>query len=320
VETQPVTDAAVDQRIEQMRAQNAVVENAPADATVVEGDVLTVASEVYGEQGQLMENMSRPQWHLHAFREQLPAAVADQIVGKKAGETVEAKVENKATNRRGEEVTHEDTWKVTVKEIKRNRLPEIDDEFAKDLGDYATLDDLKAKVRKDLEEAEEQRQKNAAVGAIYGKLTEVNPLDVPASLESAQTYQLIMRDQDQLARYGMRLEHVIHDTNQYLRDQRATAAEMVHISLLLDEIAKAENLTVTDEDVDREIEKMAEQQGRKPLAVRARLEAQRQLDSFRNQVGRQKINDFLLANNTVTQVEAKPKAEEAPAEGEAKSE
>lgn len=312
VEMQPVAEEAVNQRIEAMRNQNAVYENAPEDAVVQDQDVLTVDAEVYGAQGQKLENMSREAWHLYAFREQLPPAVADLIVGKKVGEQFETKVENKSTNRRGEEVTHMDDWKVTVKEIKRSRLPELDDEFAKDLGDYATLEDLKNKIRAELQEAEETRQRNEALGKIYQKLSELNPIDVPHSLLNAQTYQLIRQDQEQLQRYGMRLEHVIHDPNQYLNDQRNSAGQMVLIGLLLDEIAKKENLAVTDEDVDKEIEKMAERQGRKPLAVRARLEAQRQLDQFREQVGRQKINDFLLANATVNKVPAKPK-EEAPA-------
>lgn len=320
VEMQPVAEEAVNQRLEAMRNQNAVYDAAPADAVVQDQDVLTVDAEVYGAQGQKLENMSRENWHLYAFREQLPPAVADLIIGKKVGEPVEAKVENKTTNRRGEEVTHLDDWKVTVKEIKRSRLPELDDEFAKDLGDYATLEDLKNKIRGELQEAEETRQRNEALGKIYQKLSELNPIDVPHSLLNAQTYQLIRQDQEQLQRYGMRLEHVIHDANQYLNDQRNSAGQMVLIGLLLDEIAKKENLSVTDEDVDKEIEKMAEKQGRKPLAVRARLEAQRQLDQFREQVGRQKINDFLLANSTVNKVPAKPKEETPAVDAETKDE
>ena len=327
VEIHPVTDEAVAQRLEAMRRENAVVENAPEGAEVLAEDTLTLDSEVFGEQGQKMENMSKTGWSVYNITEQLPAAVAELILGKKVEETVEARVENKTTNRRGHEVVHEDTWKVTVKEIKRSRLPELDDEFAKDLGDYATLEDLKTKIRADLAEAETQREQNEAVGHIYHKLIELNPLDVPHSLVSAQAYQLIMRDRDQLARYGMRLEHVIHDPTQYMVEQENNAGEMVKIGLLLDEIAKKEELTVSDEDVDKEIEKLAEQQGRKPLAVRARLEASRQLEPFREQVKRQKLNDFLIANNTVEKVEAKPQPEPVPeveaqpaAEGEAKSE
>lgn len=309
VEIQPVGEEMVAQRLDEMRRQNAVVDSAPEGSEVTAGDELVVDAEVFGEQGQKMENLSHTAWDLHNFSQQLAAPLNELIVGKKVGETIESQVENVVTNRRGQQVVHADSWKVTVREIKRSRLPELDDEFAKDLGDYATLEDLKTKVRADLEAAETLRQRNEGLNKLYQKLIELNPVDVPASLREAQTYQLIMQDQNQLARYGMRLEHVIHDTAQYLRDQRNSAEGLVRVGLLLDTMAKQENLTVTDEDVEREIEKMAELQGRKALAVRARLEASKQLDQFREQISRQKLNDFLIEHNTLEKVPAKPKAE-----------
>lgn len=325
VEIVAVAEEAIAARIEEMRRGAAVYEAAPEGAEVAEGDTLVVESEVYGSQGQKMESQSRPRWDLYDFKEQLPGPVGEQIVGKKIGETVEAQVPQTSTNRRGEEVVHEDSWKVTIKEIKRMRLPELDDEFAKDLGDYATLEDLKSKVRADLEAAATEREKAAAVNQLYRKISELNPVDVPQSLLNVRTYELIMQDREQLARYGMKLEHVIQDTEAYLQNQRASAGEIAKISLLLQDIAQKENLTVTEEDVEKAIAVLAERQGRKPLAVRARLEAQRQLDQFRDQVAREKINDFLLANSTVNKVEPKPaeaaKAEEGKAaEGEIEGE
>lgn len=327
VESAPLPEEVVAQRIEEMRRNAAVYDPAPEGTEIAEGDVLVVESEVFGAQGQKMENLSRPTWNLHDFKEQLPGPVAEQIVGKKVGETVEAQVPQTSTNRRGEEVVHEDNWKVTVKEIKRMRLPELDDEFAKDLGDYATLEDLKTKVRAELQAASEEQEKSAAVTQLYRKISEMNVVDVPQSLQDAHTSDLIMQDREQLARYGMRLEHVVQDVGSYVASKRASAAEIAKVTMLLQDIARKENLAVTEEDVEQAIAELAERQGRKPLAVRARLEAQRQLDAFREQVARQKINDFLLANNTVNKVAPKPaeapqaEAPQAEAgESEAKSE
>lgn len=313
VEVQPVTDEAVGTRLDALRRQNAVIEPAGEGATINPGDTIAVDIEVANEAGERIESHSRQSQLLHNFQTELPEPVAAQLVGKKVGETVTAGVESQATNRRGEPVTHTDTYTVTVREIKLSKLPELDDEFAKDLGDCATLEDLRAKTRKELEEAEALRQRNEALAKLYHQLVEKNPVDTPRSLLSEQAYRLIMEDQYQLSRMGLKLEQVIQDPNKYMADQRRNAEDMVKIQLLLDQIAKTENLQVSDEDVEQEIAEVAEKSGRKPLAVRARLEAQKQLDQFRQEVGRRKLADFLLANNTIDKVAAKPApAPEAP--------
>lgn len=315
VETQAVTDEMVEQRLDGLRRQNAVVETAGPEATVGPDDAIVVDVEVKNARGERMDNLCKENQFMYAYSRELPEAVASQLAGKKAGESVSADVEHASTNRRGETVTHTDAYTVTVREIKVNKLPNLDDEFAKDLGEYESLEDLRAKTRKELEENEEQRQRGAALQALYRKLSEVNPVDAPKSLEAQQAYRLIMDDQQQLARMGLRLEQVIQDADKYLADQRANAAEMIKVRLILDKIAETEKLEVTDADVDAEIETMAEKTGRKPLAIRARLEAQKQLDQFRAGIAQRKLGDFLLANNTVTQVEPKP-AEEAATEEE----
>jgi trigger factor len=318
-----IEDAQIDERLEALRGQNAVMESAGEDATVAEGDNIAVDIEVFNDKGERMDNYSHQDQILYNYKQNLPEPVAAQIEGKKTGETVEADVEHKTTNRRGEEVAHCDHYKVTIKEIKRSKLPALDDEFAKDLGEYETLDALRAKVRKDLEEDEERRQRQDALTKLYRQLIEKNPIDAPKSLTSQQTYRLIADDQHQLSRYGLKLEQVIQDPNKYLADQQANALEMVKIQLLLSEIGKIENLDISDADVDQAIEAEAEKTGRKALAVRARLEATKQLDAFRQQVSQKKLSDYLLANNTVTTVpwqEPAAPAAEAAGEGEAKPE
>ncbi len=313
----PLEEKAIEQRVEALRQQNAVLEPAPEDATVQAGDILTVDTVVTSERGERMENMSGEGRQLYDWREQLPAPVAEQIEGKKVGETVAAKVEQKSTNRRGDEVVHTDAYEVTVRGIQRHRLPALDDEFAKDLGEYDTLEALKAKIRGELETEETERRKGEAVGKLYQALIEANPVDAPKSFLARQQYEMIMQDQYQLERMGMRLEHLVHDPDAYLAEQRQGAEKRVKAHLIEAEIARAENLGVSDEDVEQEIAKIAEQTGRKPLAVRARLEAQRQLDDFRAELGRRKVAEFLLANNEVAGVPAPAEPEGGPVgEGE----
>ncbi len=306
----PVTDEMVDQRLEQMRHRNAVTEPADADAVYNEGDSATVDIEVLNEAGERLEHLCKEATPLYDPARQLPPAIAEQIVGKKAGEPIEARVTNTTTNRRGEEITHEDLYRVTIREIRVQKLPQLDDEFAKDLGEHETLADLRAAIRGELEKEMEERHRGAAIASLYHDLIKLNPIDAPASFLAKAQYDMIMEDSYQLQQVGLRLEQVVQDTGKYLEDQRAGAETRVKANMILQAISAQEKMEVTDEDVEAEIAKLAESSGRKPLAVRARLEAQNQLAAFADQIMQRKINDFLLEKNTIQKTPAETPAGE----------
>ncbi len=322
VEVQPINDEAVDDYLERLRRQNSVSESGGPDAVFKEGDELVVDVEVTNERGERLDHLCKTGQNVTDPTNELPGELGGQLVGKKIGESVAEKIKNTVTNRRGEEVTHEDTFTVSVRDIKVSRLPELDDEFAKDLGEHDTLADLKTALREELEKREEERRRVEALAKLFDQIIEKNPVPAPRSMIAAAQYDQIMRDSYQLSRLGMRLGDVVRDAEKYMHDQRDDAAQTVKRELLTLEIAKTEKLEVTDADVDKEIERMAEESGRKALAVRARLEANKELDGLRSRLERSKIADFLIEHNEIKNVPAKPKeepAEEPDAAGAAES-
>lgn len=303
----------LEQRLEQLRQQNAVLEAAPEGAGIDENaSQIVLDVEVIGASGNRIESMCRADQAFYDYKQQLPNEVAEALAGAKAGDAVEADAVTTRTNRRGEEIQHSDHYKVTVKEIKISKLPELDDEFAKDLGEYENLDALKAELTKEAEEARNERQREASLGNIYEALAKANPVETPLSMIQQEQMNLVMRDSQELRRIGLSLENVVQDPSKYLADQKGQAERTVHLRMLLDKIGTEEKLEVVDADLDAEIEKMAERAGRKPLAIRARLEAQRQLDGLKGQLAMRKVEDFLLEKNDVKLVEPKPA--EAPVE------
>ena len=312
VEVQPVIDEAVDDYLERLRLEGAVTESGGPDAVFKEGDELVVDVVVTNDRGERLDHLCKTGQNVNDLASELPGELGGQLVGKKVGESVAETIKNTVTNRRGQEVTHEDTYTVTVRDIKVSRLPELDDEFAKDLSEYDTLAELKTALREELEDREEERRRVEALAKLFDQIIEKNPVQAPRSMTAAAQYDQIMRDSYQLSRLGMRLGDVVRDADKYMHDQRDDAAQSVKRELLTLEIAKTEKLEVTDADVDKEIERMAEASGRKALAVRARLEANKELDGLRSRLERAKIADFLLEHNEVKNVPAKPK--EAPAE------
>ena len=108
---------------------------------------------------------------------------------------------------------------------------------------------------------------------------------------------------------GIDLSALGQSTEGYLQNARQNSERMVKMGMLINAIAETEHLEVTDEDINKEIDRQAEESGRKPLAVRARLEAEKRLDDLKEQLLGSKVEEFLMANNSIQVVEPKPKAQ-----------
>lgn len=316
VETSPVDDAMVDQELERVRSGQARQESASKDTKVAADHAILVDLKVTGQDGRELKHLSREDWLVSNIAQNFPSELAEKVEGKKAGDTVSVEVANTRRNRRGDEIQFTDNYEITVKDIKVTKFPDLDDEFAKDLGEYETLAELRKAIFEKLEEGESQRIRNASVGKIMEVLVEKNEVDAPGSMVAAVQQQAMMQDSYQLSQMGLRLQDVVHDPQQYFASQQHSAESMVKQSLLRQKLVELEGLEVTDAEVDAEIEKMAEAAGRKALAVRAKLEADKQLDQLKGDLLQGKVTDFLLAENTVEQVEAAPETEEE-GEGEA---
>ncbi len=306
VETQEPSDALIDEELEQLRSRNAVTEAAPKGAKVAEDSVIVIDIDAIDESGNRLAEGSRSDASIGNIQNELPPELAEKVIGLSVGKTVSAGVKQTHTNRRGEPVEHTDTYTLTLKEIRATRLPELDDEFAKDLGQHDTLEEMRASIRTDLEKREEDRRRNASISSVLDAIIEKNPFDAPRALVNQARVDSMMRDSYQLSRFGLRLEDVVTDPASYIASQSGEAEKNVKSSLILKALAKSENVEVTDDDIKAEIADMADKAGRKPLAIRAELEAEKKLDALGDSIRDRKLFDFLLENNTVEMVAAPP--------------
>ncbi|MBI5154343.1 hypothetical protein HZA57_03815, partial [Candidatus Poribacteria bacterium] len=229
--------------------------------------------------------------------------------GKKRGDVVE--VDHTEAVGEGESA-YEDRfhYKITIHEVKKRVLAPLDDEFAKDVSEeFRTLEDLKAKVRKDLDYAEEQRRRGEILEDIYKQLTERVVFDLPVSMVRSMANRSIGQTEQRLREYGMTLRSLNADIlNNYVERAHADATVEVRRFLLADQVGRFLDVQVTDEKLDAEIEKIAERQNRKPLAVRASLEAQKKIEDFRADLRIHAVNDRLIEMAEVRVVEKKESA------------
>lgn len=185
-------------------------------------------------------------------------------------------------------------YKVEIKGIKKKSLPELDDAFAKELGDFQDLADLRSKLRQQMEANKRHQIEHAAKDKLIEELVERNNFPVPESLIDQQTNSRLERGFRALAAQGMRVEDIKNMDMQRLKaGQREAAIREVKASLILDKIAQNENIETTEEDLNQELERLALQTKQPVEALRQRLTREGALDRIRDRIRNEKTLDYL---------------------------
>jgi trigger factor len=192
-------------------------------------------------------------------------------------------------------------YDVTVKAVRTRIVPALDDEFAKDVGDYASLDALRARVREDLEHEAGHEAEREMRAALMKQLAARVTFEAPQALLERE----IDRRVEEFVRrlIDQQIDPMKTNVNweEFRERQREAAAEAVRGALVLDEVARRESVAVSDEDVEAEIARFAERTGRTPAAVRARLEKEGGIGRVSAGLRRERTIDFLLSRATIVE-------------------
>ena len=186
------------------------------------------------------------------------------------------------------------SYTVKVQSIKQKSLPELNDEFAKQLGEFQTIDDVRKTVREQMESERKHEAEHAAKDKLVAELIQRNDFEVPDSLIEQQIDIRLERGLRALAAQGLTAEQMKKMDLQRLRaGQREQAVHDVKAALLLEKVAAEENIQVGDEEFDHELEALAKQSKQTSEAVRARLTQDGGLDRIRTRIRNEKTLDFL---------------------------
>ncbi|HXA82319.1 MAG TPA: trigger factor [Methylomirabilota bacterium] len=195
-------------------------------------------------------------------------------------------------------------YSVDVLGIKTKQLPELNDEFAKDVSDATSLEELKSKIHESLEHERDHRQKDLQREKVIGELVKLHDFPVPESLVEHQMDVRLERVVRSLAQQGVDPRAVNVDWVSLRRRQEERAKEDVKAELVIDRIASEEKIDVTDEELDHEVEHMAGHSGESAEALRARLTKQGALDRMKAKLRSDKTIDWLAQNASVKTVAA----------------
>ncbi|HKR85441.1 MAG TPA: trigger factor [Terriglobales bacterium] len=185
-------------------------------------------------------------------------------------------------------------YKVKVNAIKQKSLPELTDDFAKEVGEFKTVDEIRQRLRDGMEHDRKHEAEREAKDKLLAELIRRNDFDVPEALVEHQVDLRLERGLRALAAQGMSQEHMKKmDFGRLRAGQREQAIQEVKASLLLEKIADNENIRVGDEEIDREVEALAKQTNQAADDIRARLTKDGALDRIRNRIRNEKALEFL---------------------------
>jgi trigger factor len=193
-------------------------------------------------------------------------------------------------------------YAVEVLGIKNKKLPELNDDFAKDVSDAATLDELKKKVSEGLEHQRDHRQKELQRERVLAELVKLHDFPVPEALVEHQMDVRLERVVRSLAAQGVDPRAVNVDWVSLRKRQQERATDDVKAELIIDRIATAENIDVTEEEVQHELEHMASHSGESADVARARLTKQGALDTMKAKLRSDKTLDWLAQNAQIKTV------------------
>lgn len=255
-----VTEKEINEEISKLQERNSTIEPVE-DKEAAEGDICDIAFEGFVD-GEAFDGGQADNFDLTIGSGQFIPGFEDQIIGHKAGDEFDVVVtfpeDYGAENLAGKEAT----FKVVLHEVKVKVLPELDDEFAKDVSEFDTLADLKADEKKKIKERKQQEAENDFENAVIDALIEGMQGEIPEQMIEARIDENIKQFEQNLQMQGLNLETYVKYTGgdvSTLRESLKPQSErQVKIRLCLDKIAALENIEITEEEVDAEMQKYAD--------------------------------------------------------------
>ncbi len=254
-----VADEDVDKQIDAMRERNSRIITVD-DRAAQNGDTAVIDFEGFKD-GVAFEGGSEKNFDLVLGSGSFIPGFEDQIVGKNTGDEFTINVTFPENYQMPELAGAPAEFKIKLNEIKSKELPELDDEFVKDASEFDTVDELKADLKAKLVERAEASAKSEAENAVFEKLAELMTAEIPEVMYENKVAEMVRDFEMRIGQQGLNLEMYLMYTNmteEAFRDGFKPQAEMqVKIRLALEKIAVLENITVADEAVDEEVNKIA---------------------------------------------------------------
>lgn len=299
-EEKAVTDEDVDAELKALQNSKAKLIALEEDAIAAEGDqvVIDFTGTLDGDE---FEGGSAVNYPLLLGSGAFVPGFEDQLMGAGLGEKVQVKLTMPEDYHNEELAGKEVEFAVEIKEIKRKELPALDDDFAREVGDYDSLAALKDFIRERLEDRAQQESENKFRTAVLEAVRDKAEVDIPEVMIENETKAMLRQMENRFAQQGLKFEDYLSYTGKSVEDIKAEmrpgAENNVKTELLLDTISKVENISVEEAELEEEIAQLAAVYGQDAKDMRKALEKNRQLEALEQVIRHRKTMDFLAEAN-----------------------
>lgn len=286
-----ITDEDVEKRLEEIRQQKAEYVNIDP-RPVEDGDHAVLALEsVSGVDGPPVK---QDEITLHIGAEETLPGFSENLRGMSPEETKEFDVVYPADYGSAKLAGKTIRFRATLKGLRRKELPEINDEFASDLGDYKNMEEVREAIRKALFAERQFLAQQTAKNKLVDTLVDTHEFPVPEAFIERQIEMQVERQLHALAAEGIDPRSIKLDWEKVKESQRDKAIREVKASLLLNKIAEVEHIAATQEEVDRDVQRIAKQEREPVAAMRMKLEKEGGLGRIASRIRTEKTLDFLF--------------------------
>lgn len=289
-----IEDDYVDNQLQGMREQNATEKQ--VDRAAALGDVIQADYIGLDEDGNELPDRKQDDSTFLIGGPNANHDLDNQLVGITVGETRDVHYTHKHDTPDGETHEHEVRFRVTAKEIRERELPELDDEFAKDVGPFESIEDLRQRILDDIQGQADGASRSRLVENIVDELIAQNEFEVPESMVNAYLDNFI----EQMKRERQTDE--VENEEEVRENARPGALRGVKRYLILEQIAEKENVEVTEADLDKHLETMSERHNVDGSRIRQILGRSGQLERIKSDLLDEKVFDFLIEQSKVEDV------------------
>jgi trigger factor len=291
--TVEVSDAEVDRLVDSLRDRFAELE--PIGRPSQTGDYVTmdIRATVHGEE---IAEGTKPDYLYEIGSREFGDTVDAELVGKRAGEIL--KVNDMLAEGAGERAGQEVTFSILLKEVKAKKLPDADDEFAKTASEFDTLEELRTALREQLAQNKERAAEGEVRDLVLQKLVDSVDVDLPDTLIDEESEHRVTHARERAEQLGLTLDQLLEaqgfDELRFRADARDHAVRAIKADLVLEAVARGEDLQVTPEELGREIASLAQALGRDAKEVAKSLDRTGQVVALAGDIIRSKALDVLV--------------------------
>ena len=298
-ESAEVTEEEIEEEIERDRNQHSQL--VASDKEVVEDGDFVIIDFEGKKDGEPFPGGSAEEYSLEIGSNTFIPGFEEQLIGAQVGDELELNItfpeDYNAEDLAGEDVIFD----VEIKEIKEKQLPELDDEFAKEVSDYETFEEYKESIKERLQKSKEDRTQREYENKLIEKASQNAEVDVPEKMVEDELNTMFQNFTQSVSQQGMEvqdyLDYMGTDEEGWKEQNKEAAENRTRSNLVLEAIAEKEGIEISEEEIEEQIQEIAESNDQDPEQIKAFLQMQGQLDGLKDGLKMQKTIEYLKDNN-----------------------